>query len=271
MKDEVVEKAVKQAVSAGYRLFDSAAGYKNEAAIGKSINSILSDPSNSISRSDLFITSKIGPRTQGFEKAYETILTSLSNFNLSYLDLILIHWPGSQKLPPESTQHSPNRLGTWRALEKAYKEGKVKAIGVSNYMVNHLNELWEHAEIKPAVHQFEFHPLWYQRDVVDWCKEHNVVVQAYSSLGEGQLVNGEVEVKEIKEISMKYGKSKAQVLLKWGLQHDAVVIPKTDKVERMQENIDLFGWELSEDDMLILDSLSKAQPKKFCWDPSDIA
>ncbi|ORX63386.1 Aldo/keto reductase [Basidiobolus meristosporus CBS 931.73] len=268
---ELVKNAISSAVKAGYRLIDSATVYKNEEIIGQVIHDLLEDQDLKLKREDLFITSKLAPKDQGYEKCYQAVESSLKRFNLEYLDLYLIHWPGTQKLRLSDPQNLENRIGSWKALEKLYKEGKLRSIGISNYTVKHVQEILEYAEIAPMVAQFEMHPLLYQEELMKICQSNGIQVQAYSSFGEGRLVNGELVIDEVEAIAKNHQLSVGQVLLKWGLQHGAVVIPKSVTPERIQQNLNVGGPELSKQEMAILDGLSSTEMRtRFCWDPTDI-
>nr|CAG8493392.1 4092_t:CDS:2 [Entrophospora candida] len=176
-------------------------------------------------------------------------------------------------LKPEDPMNETNRQGSWEALEKLYSEGKVRSIGVCNYTKKHLTHLLANCKVVPAVHQFELHPLLYQdeqKEIIELTKKHNIRVEAYSSLGEGQLVNGKIKIPIIKEIADKHKVTEAQVLLRWGYQHDAIVIPKSVTPERIKVNSEIFHFELSKEDMESLNALSKTRKKRFCWDPTNI-
>ncbi|RIA92497.1 NADP-dependent oxidoreductase domain-containing protein [Glomus cerebriforme] len=257
-KCEDIDKAVKSAIASGYRLIDSAIGYNNEESIGKTLKELIDDTSLGLKREDFFITSKL------------SFSCSLKRWKFDYLDLFLIHWPGTQKLNPSDLKHAENRKGSWEALEKLYSEGKVRSIGISNYTHRHITELLSYCTIVPQVLQFELHPLLYQKDILDLCKKHNIQVEAYSSVGQGKLINGEIDIPILKEIADKHEVTPAQVLLRWGYQHDAIVIPKSVTPERISLNANIFHFELTEQDMESLDSLSETQKRRFCWDPTNI-
>ncbi|CAG8707038.1 9659_t:CDS:2, partial [Dentiscutata heterogama] len=176
----------------------------------------------------------------------------------------------TQKLKPSDPKHAINRKASYKALEELYTSGKIRAIGVSNYTHRHLTDLLSYCTVIPAVLQVELHPLYYQKELIDLCREHKIQIQAYSSLGEGKLVSGEIEIPLIKDIAKKNKVSEAQILLRWAYQHGFIVIPKSVKAERIKENRNIFNFELSNEDMEALDSLGKSQTTKFCWDPTDI-
>ena len=229
-------ESVKAAIKNGYRSIDTAAIYKNEEGVGIGIKE------SGVAREELFITSKVWNEDQGYETTLAAFEKSLERLQLDYLDLYLIHWPGKDKYKD-----------TWRALEKLYKDGKIRAIGVSNFQVHHLEELLKDAEIKPMVNQVEFHPRLTQKELRDYCKKQGIQLEAWSPLMQGQLLDNEV----LTQIAEKYNKSVAQVILRWDLQHEVVTIPKSIKEHRIIENADIFDFELSQEDMDKIDALNK--------------
>ncbi|AUZ40379.1 glyoxal/methylglyoxal reductase [Bacillus stercoris] len=229
-------ESVKAAIKNGYRSIDTAAIYKNEEGVGIGIKE------SGVAREELFITSKVWNEDQGYETTLAAFEKSLERLQLDYLDLYLIHWPGKDKFKD-----------TWRALEKLYKDGKIRAIGVSNFQVHHLEELLKDAEIKPMVNQVEFHPRLTQKELRDYCKKQGIQLEAWSPLMQGQLLDNEV----LTQIAEKHNKSVAQVILRWDLQHEVVTIPKSIKEHRIIENADIFDFELSQEDMDKIDALNK--------------
>ncbi|MED0588440.1 MULTISPECIES: glyoxal/methylglyoxal reductase [Bacillus] len=229
-------ESVKAAIKNGYRSIDTAAIYKNEEGVGIGIKE------SGVAREELFITSKVWNEDQGYETTLAAFEKSLERLQLDYLDLYLIHWPGKDKFKD-----------TWRALEKLYKDGKIRAIGVSNFQVHHLEELLKDAEIKPMVNQVEFHPRLTQKELRDYCKAQGIQLEAWSPLMQGQLLDNEV----LTQIAEKHNKSVAQVILRWDLQHEVVTIPKSIKEHRIIENADIFDFELSQEDMDKIDALNK--------------
>ncbi|MCY7864180.1 glyoxal/methylglyoxal reductase [Bacillus spizizenii] len=229
-------ESVRAAIKNGYRSIDTAAIYKNEEGVGIGIKE------SGVAREELFITSKVWNEDQGYETTLAAFEKSLERLQLDYLDLYLIHWPGKDKYKD-----------TWRALEKLYKDGKIRAIGVSNFQVHHLEELLKDAEIKPMVNQVEFHPRLTQKELRDYCKEQGIQLEAWSPLMQGQLLDNEV----LTQIAEKHNKSVAQVILRWDLQHEVVTIPKSIKEHRIIENADIFDFELSQEDMDKIDALNK--------------
>lgn len=235
-----LEHAVKTAIKNGYRSIDTAAIYGNEEGVGRGIRQGME--AAGISREELFVTSKVWNADLGYESTIAAYETSLSKLGLEYLDLYLIHWPVESKYKE-----------AWRALETLYKEGRVKAIGVSNFLIHQLEELMKDAEIKPMVDQMEHHPRLTQKDLQAFCKENGIQFEAWSPLMQGQLLDNP----DLKEIGDKYGKSIAQVILRWDLQNGVVTIPKSTKEHRIIENASVFDFQLSTEDMERIDGLNQ--------------
>ncbi|MFP9128691.1 aldo/keto reductase [Niallia sp. BSM11] len=232
---EVID-SVKSAIKAGYISIDTAAVYKNEEGVGQGIKE------SGANREDLFITTKVWNADQGYESTLAAFETSIQKLGLDYIDLYLVHWPVKGKYKE-----------TWKALEKLYKDGKVKVIGVSNFHQHHLEDLLEEAEIVPMVNQIELHPLLSQVELRDFCKEKGIVVEAWSPLAQGKLLDNPV----LAEIAGKYNKSTAQIILRWDLQNDIVTIPKSIKEHRIIENADIFDFELTNEDIDKINALNK--------------
>lgn len=241
-----VERAIHAAVQTGYRSIDTASFYKNEAEVGQAIRSC------GVPREELFITTKIWNEDQGYDKTLAAFEESRKRLGLDVVDLLLIHWPGKDKY-----------IDTWRAFEKLYREGFVRAIGVSNFQIHHLNKLIEASEIVPAVNQVEFHPLLTQKELLAYTKEKGIQLEAWSPLMQGNL-----DQPVLKEIAAKYGKTPAQVVLRWDLQHGVVTIPKSITPSRIAENADIFDFELTAEDMDRIDSLN--QNHRFGPDPDQL-
>jgi methylglyoxal/glyoxal reductase len=233
---EEVIQSVKAAIKNGYISIDTAAIYGNEEGVGQAIKD------SGVPREDLFITTKLWNSEQGYESTLKAFETSLTKLGLDYLDLYLIHWPGKDKYKE-----------TWKAFEKLYKEGRVRAIGVSNFQVHHLEDLISSAEIKPMVNQVEFHPHLTQKELLAYCKNEGIQLEAWSPLKQGKLLSEPV----LEDLAHKYNKSVAQVILRWDLQHGVVTIPKSIKEHRIIENADIFDFELSTEDMDKIDGLNQ--------------
>ncbi|UPO87180.1 aldo/keto reductase [Niallia sp. Man26] len=227
-----VVESVRAAIKNGYRSIDTAAIYQNEAGVGQGIKEGIELAG--ISREDLFITSKVWNDDLGYEKTLAAFEASLEKLGLDYLDLYLIHWPKAGKYKE-----------AWRALETLYKNKKVKAIGVSNFQVHHLEDLMKDAEIMPMINQVEFHPKLTQTEVRVFCQLHGIQVEAWSPLMQGQLLDHEL----LKSIGAKYNKSVAQVIIRWDLQNGIITIPKSIKEHRIIENADVFDFILTDKEM----------------------
>ncbi|PGA28782.1 aldo/keto reductase [Bacillus thuringiensis] len=236
---ELVE-AVKSAIKAGYRSIDTAAIYGNEKAVGEGIRAGIKEAG--ISREDLFITSKVWNSDQGYETTLAAYEESLKKLELDYLDLHLVHWPVEGKYKD-----------TWRALETLYKEKRVRAIGVSNFQIHHLQDVMKDAEIKPMINQVEYHPRLTQKELQAFCKEQGIQMEAWSPLMQGQLLDNE----KLQEIAEKHGKTTAQVILRWDLQNGVITIPKSTKEHRIIANADIFNFELTKEDMEKIDALNQ--------------
>ena len=241
-----VINAVKAALNHGYRHIDTAAIYHNEEGVGTGIRE------SSVKREDVFLTSKVWNIDQGYDTTLKAFEASLERLGTDYLDLYLIHWPKGE-LSKE----------TWKALEQLYKEERVRAIGVSNFLQNHLEDLLPSVEIVPMVNQMEFHPYLVQQDLIDFCVSKNIQYEAWSPLMQGQIFDLDV----MKDLASKYNKTIAQVVLRWDLQKGVITIPKSSKPERIKANANLFDFELSDEDVQLLDSLEKG--KRFGPDPDN--
>ena len=225
----VCEQAVLDAIATGYRLVDTAAAYMNEQAVGAAIQKC------GVPREELFITTKLWVQDASYEGAKQAIETSLRNLGLDYIDLYLIHQPMG------------DYIGAYRAMEEAYREGKLKAIGVCNFYPNRLADLCETVEVTPAVNQVELHPFFQQENALTLMKEYGVVPEAWGPFAEGN--HGIFTHPVLTEIGKQYGKTAAQVALRWNVQRGVVVIPKSIHKNRMEQNIDIWDFQLSEEDM----------------------
>ncbi|SFJ22012.1 Aldo/keto reductase [Paenibacillus sp. UNC496MF] len=237
--EELVE-AVKAAIKHGYRSIDTAAIYGNEQGVGRGIREALRE--NGLRREDLFVTSKVWNADQGYDLAIVAYEASLNKLGLDYLDLYLVHWPVKDKFNE-----------TWRALETLYKEGRVKAIGVSNFHIHHLEELMQGASVKPMVNQVELHPRLTQKELLRFAQAQGIRLEAWSPLMQGELLDNGT----LKAIGAKYGKTAAQVILRWDIQNGIVTIPKSTKEHRIVENAAIYDFELTEEDMTAIDALNE--------------
>ncbi|WP_102346138.1 aldo/keto reductase [Bacillus sp. Marseille-P3661] len=243
-------QAVKTAIVHGYRSIDTAAIYGNEQGVGEGIVAGIRE--TGITREDLFITSKVWNDDLGYDATIKAFDTSLTKLGLSYLDLYLIHWPVEGKFAE-----------AWRALETLYAEGKVKAIGVSNFHIHHLEELMKNASILPMVNQVERHPRLTQKELLQYCQQNGIQLEAWSPLMQGQILDHTVLV----SIAQKYKKSTAQIILRWNLQNNVVIIPKSIREQRIIENSNLYDFELTIEEMEQIDSLN--QNKRVGPDPDN--
>lgn len=239
---------VAKAIEVGYRHFDTAQAYYNEEAVGQAIKE------SGIPREEFFITTKIWHTDHGYEEAKKACEESLRKLQTDYIDLYLIH------------QNIGDIFGTWKALEELYKEGKVKAIGVCNFAKDRFVNLALHCEIKPMVHQIEVNPFFQQEGVEDFYAKYGTKVEAWGPLAEGRdnIFNNET----LKEIGSKYNKSNAQVMLRWLIQRGIIVFPKSSAEERMAENLDVFDFELSDEDMEKIKTLNRDEPIADITDPA---
>jgi len=244
-----VERVVSDAIRTGYQLIDTAAMYGNEDGVGEGVRA------SGVPRKDLFITTKLDKSDLGYDSAFAAYDASLERLGMEYADLYLIHWPTNKK-----------RNDSWKALVEMQADGRIPHIGVSNFTVNHLEELKTVSEVVPEVNQIELHPyVWEeQKGIVEYCHEHGIIIQAYSPLFRG----GALDDLTVGSIAGLHHIAPAQVLLCWVMQHGAVPLPKTTKIERMKQNLDVFDFELSDEHMQTLDSLTNGQ--RFGANPHDI-
>ncbi len=239
------ENAVLWALQAGYRHIDTAAVYGNEAAVGNAIRK------SSVQRKELFITTKLW--NDDHDDPAKACSQSLKKLQLDYIDLYLMHWPVERM-----------RNKTWKIMEDLYRQGKCRAIGVSNFTIKHLNELLMQAKIVPAVNQVEFNSYLYQKELLDFCRSQGIQLEAYSPLTRGKKLGDP----KLVSIAKKYSKTSAQILIRWALQHGIIAIPKSKSQERIQENADVFDFSISREDMEILDVFN--ENLRLCWDPTDV-
>lgn len=228
---------IEDAIKVGYRHIDTAEAYKNETEIGKAIKK------SKVKREELFITSKVWKDSMGYENTLKSFNNTLKNLQLEYVDLFLIHWP--------KNNNDKLNIETWRALEKLYKDGKAKNIGVSNFLKRHLEVLLDNSEILPSVNQIEFHPGLIRKETIDFCKKNKIVIEAWAPLGKGKMLNNETLI----TIAQKYNKSVAQLCLKWCLQNEVIPLPKSGNKERMKQNLDIFDFKITNEDMETINNM----------------
>ena len=234
------EQAVSEAIATGYRLIDTASSYKNETAVGDAVRK------SGVPREDLFVTSKAFINEMGYEQAKEAFLRTLGNLGFDYLDLYLIHMPFG------------DYYGAWRAMEELYKEGRICAIGVSNFQSDRIIDICYTAEIKPMVNQLELHPFYQREDELAILREYGIVPQAWAPFAEG--MNGMFTNPVLKNIAEGYGKTVAQIILRWNVQRGVSVIPKSVHQGRMEENLGIWDFELSAEDMRLISTLDLSRP-----------
>ncbi len=242
---EKTVNSVLAALDAGYRYIDTASAYENEKGVGEGFRR------SKILREDVFITTKLWNTDHNI--ADKALSISLKKLGLDYVDQYLIHWPVEKQ-----------RQKTWKTLEKLYSQGLCRSIGVSNYTIQHIEELLSECDIIPAVNQVEFTPFLYQRELFEYCGKKNIQLVCYSPLTEGKRLSDPALV----EVAQRYGKSTAQVLIRWCLQHGLVAIPKSENPKHIRENAQVFDFNMSDEDMGLLDSLDEGY--RLCWNPSNI-
>lgn len=247
-KDEC-ERCVLDALKVGYRSIDTAQSYFNEEEVGNAVNK------SGISRNEIFLTTKVWVEHYGYEECKKSIENSLEKLRTDYIDLMLLHQPFS------------DYYGAWRALEEYYEAGKLRAIGISNFYPDRMVDIASFAKICPMVNQIEIHPHNQQTEAMEWNKKYGLQVEAWAPFGEGR--GGMFDLPELKAIAEKYGKTAAQVILRWHLQRGIVVIPKSTHIERMKENLDVFNFELTAEDMSVIADLDKKTSSFFShYDPN---
>jgi diketogulonate reductase-like aldo/keto reductase len=237
--------AVGKALALGYRLVDTAKLYGNEAEVGRAVRD------SGLPRDEVWVTTKLWNADHGYAQALRAGVESQERLGLGPIDLYLIHYP----VPRE-------RLDSWRALIELRERGVAKSIGVSNFTVRHLQELIKASGVVPAVNQVEFHPFLYQRELLEFCQDQGILLQAYCPLTQGQRLGHPTIV----QLARQYGRTPAQLLIRWGLQHGVAEIPKTVKAHRLQENAGVFDWEIAPADMAVLDGLN--EDLHTSWDPT---
>lgn len=239
---DTIKSVIKHSYELGYRLIDTAAAYSNEISIAKAIDAA------GISRGNLILSNKVWNTSRGYVEVQAACKKSLKKMKADYFDIYLIHWPASMKQYPDWAKLNAQ---SWRGMEQLYQDGLAKSIGVCNFKKHHLEELSKTWKIMPFINQIEFHPGFYQADTVEYCKEKGIYIEASSPLGNGQILsNG-----QLTDLAKKYGKSSAQICIRWALQKGVTVIPKSEKKERLKENIEVFDFHLSVDEMNIIDAI----------------
>lgn len=241
-EEDITAKVVQQAIEIGYRNIDAAAIYGNEKEVGQGIKN------SQIDRDELFVTSKLWNTYRGYKSTLKAFEKTLTDLQLDYLDLYLIHWPANEK---QFSNWQELNIETWSAFEKLYTDGKIKSIGVSNFLTQHLDSLFQFATIKPMVNQIELHPGHQQNDLVKHSQSLGMLVQAWGALGQARLLENPL----LKTIGLKYNKSSAQVSLRWVLQRGILPLVKSITPSRIQENFEIFDFQLSEDDMTAIYAL----------------
>lgn len=239
---DVAANSVREAILAGYRHIDTAAIYGNEVGVGRGIRE------SGVDRKDLFITTKLWNTEHGYDTTLKAFDESMERLQLDYCDLYLIHWPNPPKFRDCWQQKNAE---TWRAMEKLYNEGRVRAIGISNFLPHHIDALLETAVVMPQVNQMLLNPSVNQVEMVEYCRKLGMLLEAYSPLGTGKLL----AQPEITAMAEKYNKSAAQVLIRWNLQKGFLPLPKSITAERIRQNALIFDFELSAEDMAVLDAL----------------
>lgn len=242
---EIASESVKLAIEAGYRHIDCAAVYANEASVGRGIKY------SGIPRNELFVTSKVWNTERGYDKTMKAFEKTLSDLQLDYLDLYLIHWPANSR---QFRDWDSINLDTWRAMTDLYKAGKIRSIGVSNFQPKHLTSLLE-TDVKPMVNQVRFHPGLMQKEVVSFCKQNGMIVEAWSPLGQGKVLSDPV----LQAIADRYRKSTAQVCVRWCLQHEVCPLPKSVTPNRIKANAEVFDFTLTDDDMATIDRMDRGE------------
>ncbi len=250
----VTAECVKQAIKTGYRNIDTAAAYHNEEEVGEGIRQAMEE--YGIKREELFVSTKLWNDHRGYVNAKVAIEESLKKLNIGYIDLYMLHWPAVAKWHDDWREINAD---TWRACEEYYKKGLIKSLGVANYLAHHVKALIEDVTIAPMVNQIEYHPGFGQTESAKFCQEHGIVVQAWSPLGTGDVLKNP----ELSRIAEKYGKSTAQICLRWLLQKDIVPLPKSVHEERIMANSEVFDFILSDEDMKAVDAIPYCGGMRF--------
>lgn len=241
MKEEGIQ-SIKDALEKGYRLIDTAAIYNNEEEVGRGI------AESGIARKEIIVTTKLWRENLGYKEAKKAFEVSLKKLGLTYVDLYLIHWPANAK---NYANWQKTNADSWRAMEELQAEGRIKSIGVSNFWQEHLEVLFQTVNIIPAVNQIEFHPGYWQPELTAFCKKNGITVESWSPLARGKIFENEV----LKAIAEKHNRSVSQICLRWVIQHEVIVIPKSSTIHRIEENASIFDFKLSENEMKQINEL----------------
>ena len=244
---DVTKDAVRCAIETGYTLIDTAAVYKNEKSVGRGIQE------SGVAREQLFVTSKLWNTERGYDTTLRAFEKTMSDLQLEYLDLYLIHWPANKKQFGDANDTINQE--TWRAFETLHKEGRIRAIGLSNFMPHHLQPILDKAVVMPAVNQIEYHPGMMQKECVEFCQRHDIAVEAWSPLGRGR----ELETPLLKQIAGKYECTVAQLIITWVMQHNIIPLVKSVHPERIKENFALPGVVLTPEEMAVIDALQTSR------------
>lgn len=251
---EVTIEGVKAAIKAGYRNIDTAAAYYNEDSVGEGIRQSIEECG--VSREELFISTKLWNDHRGYDLTMKAFEESMSKLKLDYLDLYMIHWPAVKMWYSDWREINAS---TWRAFEKLYKEGRIKSIGVSNFLAHHIEALIEDSEIKPMVNQIEYHPGFGQVESAEYCKKNGIVVEAWSPFGTGDVLKNN----ELKKFAEKYNKDVAQICIRWLLQKNILPLPKSTHEARIISNAQVFDFKLNDEEMRKIDNLPYCGGMKF--------
>lgn len=252
---ETAYNSVTQALKCGYRHIDTAAAYKNEGSVGEAVKN------SGISREEIFVTSKVWNKSRGYDTTLQAFDKTMNRLGLDYLDLYLIHWPANSL---QFDNWDEINVSTWKALTELYKEGRIKAIGVSNFRPHHLKSLLE-TEVAPMVNQVEFHPGYMQNETVEFCRKNNILIEGWSPLGSGRVLEHE----GLKKIAEKYGKSVAQICIKWCLQNQVLPLPKSVTDSRIAQNAKIFDFDILAEDMNYINTLPEMGFSGFDPDLAD--
>lgn len=251
---DATAQCVKEAIKAGYRNIDTAAAYHNEVEVGEGIRQAMKELG--IKREELFISTKLWNDHRGYEKAKEAIETSLKNLGIGYIDLYMLHWPAVEKWHKDWREINSD---TWKAVEEYYEKGLLKSIGVANYLAHHIQALCEDSTIKPMVNQIEYHPGFGQVESAQYCQEHDIVVEAWSPFGSGEVLKN----KTLQMIAEKYQKDTAQICLRWLLQKNIIPLSKSTHESRIISNTKVFDFTLSDEDMRTIDEMPYCGGMRF--------